>query len=344
MLNPQKHTIRLSESPFRLESGEILPHVDIAFYTYGELNADRTNVIVLAHALLNNPPAHEWLKGLLGDGLLLDTSKYFVISANLLGSCYGSTGPESVDPRTGAKYLATFPAITIRDIARAQLCVLDALNIPSVALALGGSMGGMIVLELAAQAPSRFRAIAPLAICGAHPVWGIAFGSIILKTITSQDPTLQDRERLRQGLLVASQLAYTICRSHSEFRIRFDREQNDRYTNVEKHLLSIGTRVAQNFSVYSYLILMRALVQFDLRRGRGSFAEIAKTIECPAFFAGSATDALYDPNEIEAFAKLFPRGEYHTLEADHGHDSFLADPQGLIDIVAPFIAQLESTR
>ncbi len=344
MLNEQRCAAKLREAPFVLESGESLSHVEIAYHTYGTLNADRSNAIVLCHAILSRPSLKEWVNGLVGDGCLLDTDKYFVISANLLGGCFGTTGPESVNPETGEPYLGSFPEITIRDIARASLGLLDVLDISVAALAIGGSMGGMIVLEMAALAPHRFRAIAPLAVGGAQTAWSIAFCGIGLQTIRSFDPTLQDRTRLQLGLAVAAQCALVICRSPTELEKRFGLHRKGSEFMVDSYLAQFGNSVAESFSPYSYLTLTRALQCYDLARGRESIETTARTITIPALFVGCATDMLYDPHMIERFARLFPQGEYHTLHADHGHDSFLVDRAGLAAILVPFIRRLEYNK
>jgi homoserine O-acetyltransferase/O-succinyltransferase len=340
MLNTQSNSIRI-EDPFKLECGVLLPEIDVAFTTYGELNDDRSNAVIVLHALTGWPAAHEWWSGLIGNGKLLDPAKYFIIVPNLLGSCFGSTGPESIDPIKGKPYWASFPTITIRDMARVNLALLDVLGIENIHLTIGGSLGGMVVLEMAAIAPSRFRAIAPIAVSGQHSAWRIAHSSFIRKAIIAHDPSLQNKTKLADGLRLARQAAMISYRSSAEFDQRFGREKKERTFEVEHYLEHQGDKIAERFSPYSYLTLTRVMELYDLSEKRGSLAAVAASIECEAFFVGISSDLLYDPLEIEHFASLFPNGRYQTLKAQHGHDSFLVDAEALGNIFAPWLRDIE---
>jgi homoserine O-acetyltransferase len=341
-VSPTTHTLRLSEAPFPLQCGATLPNVEIAFNTYGELAPDASNAVIVLHALTGWPAVDEWWSGIIGEEKPLDPSEYFIICPNLLGSCNGSTGPESLDPKSGQPYRASFPQVTIRDIARANLCLLDNLGIREVQLAIGGSMGGMVVLEMAALAPNRFKAIVPIAVTGSHSAWRIAFSSAIRKTIIAHDPTLRDKAKLTEGMKLARQIAMTSYRCSTEFDMRFGRDRAGQKFEVENYLEHQGEKIAARFSPYSYLTLTRAMELYDLGEGRGSIKDVAKSIDVPALFVGISSDILYLPEEIEQFATLLPKGEYATLDADHGHDSFLVDAEALASIIKPFLNAKQS--
>jgi homoserine O-acetyltransferase len=341
MLNTQTNTTKL-DAPFKLESGVSLPEVEVSYNSYGELNRDRSNAVIVLHALTGWPAAHEWWSGLIGEGRLLDPAKYFIIVPNLLGSCYGTTGPESIDPIKGKPYLASFPTITGRDIARVNLALLDALGIGEVSLAIGGSLGGMVVLEMAALAPDRFRAIAPMAVSDLHSAWRIAHSSFIRKTIIAFDPSLQNRAKLADGLRLARQAAMISYRSSAEFDSRFGREKLGPTFEVENYLEHQGEKITERFSPYSYLTLTRAMESYDLSEKRISIEHVAASIQSEAFFVGISSDLLYDPKEIEKVASLFPNGHYRTLQAVHGHDSFLVDAIQLGKLLAPWLREIES--
>lgn len=330
MLNHQKRRVAVSTKPFALESGATLPEVEIAFDTYGELSQDSSNVVLVFHALTGWPAAHEWWGGLIGSGKLLDPADYFIISPNLLGSCYGSTGPESIDSRTGRPYLKHFPEITPRDMARSVLALLDELGIASVQLAIGGSLGGMVVLELASLAPERFETIVPIAVSGSQAAWRIAFGSTVRKVISAFDPTLDDRAKLVEGMRLARQFAMITYRSSAEFDERFGREVLDGKFQVERYLKHQGDKIVARFSPYSYLTLARAMELYELRH---------PLPDVPVLFVGISSDVVYDESEIASFAARFPRGEYRTLHSSHGHDAFLIDAEALAQIVGPFITK-----
>jgi homoserine O-acetyltransferase/O-succinyltransferase len=341
MLKTQTQTTRF-DVPFKLESGVSLPEVEVSYNTYGSLNNDRSNVVIVLHALTGWPAVHEWWSGLVGPNRLLDLEQYFIIVPNLLGSCYGTTGPESIDPEMGKPYLASFPTITVRDMAAVNLALLDVLGIGEVHLAIGGSLGGMVVLEMAAIAPDRFRAIAPIAVSGWHSAWRIAFSSYIRKTIIAFDPSLQNRAKLVEGLKLARQGAMISYRSSAEFDRRFGREKNGLAFEVENYLEHQGEKIAERFSPYSYLTLTRAMELYDVSEDRGSLNTVAASISCEAFFVGISSDLLYDPKEIEHFASLFPNSHYQTLHATHGHDSFLVDAEALGKILSPWVCGIES--
>jgi homoserine O-acetyltransferase len=343
MLIPKNNSIVL-DAPFKLESGVSLPEVEVSYNTYGELNRDRSNAVIVLHALTGWPAAHEWWSGLIGEGRLLDPAHYFIIVPNLLGSCYGTTGPESTDPLKGKPYLASFPTITVRDMARVNLQLLDALGIGTVHLSIGGSLGGMVVLEMAALAPDRFRAIAPIAVSGSHSAWRIAHSSFIRKAIIAFDPSLQNRPKLADGLRLARQAAMISYRSSAEFDSRFGREKLGPTFEVENYLKHQGEKIAERFSPYSYLTLTRAMELYDLSEKRGSMKGVAASIDCEAFFVGISSDLLYDPKEREAFASFFPNGHYRTLQAVHGHDSFLVDAILLGKILAPWLREIEQDQ
>lgn len=340
------------DAPFVLESGVTLPEVTVAFNTYGELNDDRSNAIIVLHALTGSPNVHEWWSGLFGAGRLLDPQKYFIIVPNLLGSCNGTTGPESNLPflkkegaggRSGRSYLASFPTITVRDMARVNLALLDRLGIDEVHLSIGGSLGGMVVLEMAAIEPERFRNIAPIAVSDSHSAWRIAFSSTIRKTIIAFDPTLQDRAKLLSGLRIARQSAMISYRSSAELDGRFGREKRGHAFEVERYLEHQGDKIAERFSPYSYLTLTRAMELYDIAEKRGCIGHAVEPITASAFFVGISSDLLYPAKEIEQFASFFPNARYKTLQAIHGHDSFLVDAEALNRILLPWLREIEIT-
>lgn len=330
-------THNLQSVPFTLESGAQLPEITFAYRTYGTPNEDRSNAVLVLHALTGWPAAHEWWEEILGSNKLLDPSKHYIISPNLLGSCYGTTGPESIDPRRATPYYASFPTVTIRDIARSVWCLLDEIGIDDIPLAIGGSMGGMVLLEMAALQPDRFRAIIPIAVSGLHSAWRIAFSSTIRKAVIAHDPSLSDRKKLQDGLRLARQFAMTSYRSAEEFDLRFGRERVRTKFEVENYLEHQGEKIVERFSPYSYLTLTRAMELYDLAEGPGTMEDVAATITCPAHFVGISSDVLYAPSEIEQFAALFPNAQYSTLHALHGHDSFLVDGDELATILRPFV-------
>lgn len=320
----------LLDKPLIPESGELLENVTIAYQTYGELNADRSNAVFVAHALTGNASANEWWGTLIGEGKALDPNEYFIICANCIGSCYGSTGP-SAD--------VSFPQITIRDIANGTFALLDAIGIDSLSLAIGGSFGGMIVFEMALIAPKRVRRIAPLS-CGAeHAPWRIAFSSAIRKII---------EEGIRNGnteraFALARQVAMSSYRSSGEFDERFGRGKNaEGLFEVESYLEHQGEKIVGRFSPHSYISLTKAMELYSLFEGRsGTRKEILLRIKQPTLLLGATTDILYPEAELRSLAEELPNANYYSLDAKWGHDSFLIEEEQINNIVKQF---LEDTK
>jgi len=320
----------LLEKPLALEGGDVLENVTIAYETYGELNADRSNAVFVAHALTGNASANEWWKTLIGEGKALDPNEYFIICANCIGSCYGSTGPTAN---------SAFPQITIRDIANSTFAFLDVIGIETLSLAIGGSFGGMIVFEMALIVAERVKRIAPLS-CGAeHTPWRIAFSSVIRKII---------EEGIRNGntqraFALARQVAMSSYRSSSEFDNRFARRKssNERF-EVESYLEHQGEKIVGRFSPYSYITLTKAMELYSLFEGRnGTKKEILQRVQQPTLLVGASTDILYPEEEIRSLTDHIPQAEFHSLDTIWGHDSFLIEEEQINTIVKQF---LEKTK
>lgn len=323
---------------FELECGETLLNARIAYQTFGEVNEEKSNIVFVGHALTGNTNVTEWWGGLIGEGKLIDTKKYCVIAANSLGSCYGSTGPVSVQP---------FPVITVRDIARANNLLLKHLGFEQVLLGIGGSMGGMIVLEMALEQPDLFANLVPIAVTASHSPWRIAYSSIIRKTIEAF--AHEGDEGLVKGLRLARQIGMVSYRSSIEFESRFGRERlsddpdayfaKDNLFEVESYLEHQGDKIVACFDPKAYLTLTRAMELYDLHRGRSSSA----LLDLPAkvFVVAINTDVIYPVQECREFAEQFANAEFAVLESNFGHDAFLVDDAKLATLLTPFI---ESAR
>jgi homoserine O-acetyltransferase len=334
-----RHT--LASKPFRLDANETLPQIELAYQTWGTLNADRSNAVLVAHALTGSADVEAWWSGIVGPDKLIDPKQYFVICINTLGSCYGSTGPESINPDTTAKYVATFPEITIRDIARTQLHLLQELGISEIALAIGGSMGGMVILELGLLAKETrtvtIHKLVAIAAGSEHSAWRVAFSSTIRKTIQAFEPL--GESGLCEGLRIARQLATISYRASGEFGRRFGRKigEGEKF-EVENYLEHQGQKIVDRFSVYSYLTLTRAMELYDLTRGKAVDAiHQLEGLDTDILLVGISSDILYLEEELRTFAKQLPNARYETLLAECGHDSFLIATDELAEIIRPFL-------
>jgi len=310
---------------FPLESGEILPKAEFSYMTYGTYGSD---VVLVFHALAGNTDAAEWWNGIIGDGKIIDPKKHFIICANFLGSCYGSTGPESIDPETGKPYHTDFPVITTGDIARQHLAILESLGIEKVTLGIGGSMGGMILLELAAMKPNLFERIIPIAIGASHSAWRIAFSSVIRKTIEAYGKEFGE-EGYYRGMHLARQIAMTSYRSSTEFDGRFGRDKKGHIFEIESYLEHQGEKITARFSPHSYITLTRAMELYDIN-------DKIQEIECEALFIGTTSDVLYSEEEIKEVTCRIPRARYKSLDTPFGHDSFLVAQEKLGKLIRSF--------
>lgn len=342
---PQVLDVAGSSDPLELELGGRLEQVAIAFETYGELNARGDNAVLVCHALTGSAHAAGrtdreevpgWWDPLIGPGKALDTRRYFVVCSNVLGGCYGSTGPSSVDPATGHPYGVDFPRYTVRDMVEAQRRLLDRLGVRSLAAVVGGSMGGMQVLEWAAMHPGRVRSIVPIAIGPRHSAWAIGLNEVARRAITS-DPQWQggrypvDRQPER-GLGLARAIAMLSYRSFDSLERKFGRERAAAGRDllgvsfeIESYLEYQGVKLVQRFDANTYLYLTRAMDDFDVAAGRGKVAEVLSRMVMPALVMGIASDVLYPEPEQRALADELGNARYATIRSPHGHDAFLIE-------------------
>ncbi|HET9137681.1 MAG TPA: homoserine O-acetyltransferase [Candidatus Kapabacteria bacterium] len=317
-----------------LDSGVVLPEAFLSYTTYGTYDPINPNTVIVFHALTGTANASEWWSGIIGEGKSINPQDHFVICFNSLGSCYGSIGPECPDA-SGKKYGKNFPKITIRDIARSQLLALEQLGIDHAVLGIGGSMGAMVLLELALLKPDLFDSIISIA-CGAlHTAWRLAFSSVIRKTIEAFG---NDDASYVNGMKLARQIAMTSYRCDAEFESRFARLQRNEKFEVENYLEHQGGKIAARFSPYSYLRLTEAMESYDLCAGRDrDLSNTLSAISSEVLCIGIDSDILYPEAEIKALASSFPSATYKTLHALHGHDSFLVDEQELATLIIDHI-------
>lgn len=316
------------EKPFRLESGERLTDVHVAWRSWGRLNAAGDNAVIVNHALTGSADVESWWPELLGPGRALDPNRDFIVCTNLLGSCYGTTGPTSIDPTTGRAYGGGFPAITMRDMVRLQKALIDRFGIRRIVLAIGGSLGGMLTLEWALLYPHLVNAIAPIATAARQPAWAIGFSEAQRQALFA-DPLWRNGDYTpnatpRNGLAAARAIAMLSYRHWGEFSSRFARERNaDGSFQAESYLRHQGAKFAQRFDAASYVTLTRAMDDFDAGSGRGGTAPALRTIEAPALVVSVDSDVLYPLEEQILIAGHLRSAEHVVLRSPHGHDGFL---------------------
>ncbi len=364
------------QTPFVLESGATLGPVTLAYQTYGQLDADRSNAVLICHALSggahaagyrsleDNKPG--WWDSAIGPGKAFDTDRFFVICSNVIGSCYGSTGPGSVYPRTGKPYALAFPVVTVGDMVRAQERLVDHLGIERLLCAVGGSMGGMQVLEWAAHHPERIRAAIPLATTARSNAMQIALSEVGRQAIYA-DPAWQggsyyetDR-RPDAGLAVARMIAHITYLSEASMHRKFGRRLQGREQygyqfqtefQVESYLKHQGLSFTQRFDANSYLYITKAMDYFDLTQSpagpngpTGSLAAAFSRAGQIKFLVVSFTsDWLYPTHQSrEIVSALTAAGadvSYLDIESSAGHDAFLVEVETMNRLLSSFMERL----
>jgi homoserine O-acetyltransferase/O-succinyltransferase len=342
-----------ADRPLRLDSGASLTPFEVAYQTYGRLDADRSNAVLICHALTldqhvasTHPTTGKpgWWTTLVGPGKPLDTERFHIICANVIGGCMGSTGPSSIDPETGAAYALRFPVITIGDMVRAQAMLVEALGIERLFAVVGGSMGGMQVLQWAAEHPERLRNAVCIASAARHTAQNIAFHEVGRQAIMA-DPDwrggdyLAANVRPEKGLAVARMAAHITYLSEPALQRKFGRElQRDGLSwgfdadfQVESYLRHQGASFVDRFDANSYLYITRAMDYFDLAAPHGGvLAEAFRPARDVRFCVLSFTsDWLYPTAEsrsiVRALIAAGARVSFLEIESDKGHDAFLLD-------------------
>lgn len=361
-----------ASQPLRLDSGAALAPLEIGYKTYGRLNADKTNAVLVCHALTGDQhlaSTHPvtgkpgWWDRFVGPGLLLDPQRYFIICTNVIGGCMGSTGPASTDPAINAPYGLTFPVITIGDMVRAQAMLIEALGIETLFAAVGGSMGGMQVLQWAADYPEKLFSAVVIAAAARHSAQNIAFHEVGRQAIMAdpnwrQGAYLAAGVRPEKGLAVARMAAHITYLSEAALQRKFGRElQRDGLSwgfdadfQVESYLRHQGTSFVDRFDANSYLYITRALDYFDLAAQYGgvlaeAFVKARHVKFCVLSFS---SDWLYPTPEsrdiVRALNGAGCRASFAEIQTDKGHDAFFLDEPLLDQTLRGFLAAQATAR
>lgn len=335
------------DAPFTLESGEVLPSLQVAYRTWGRLAPDGGNAVLVCHALTGSADADVWWGGLFGPGKALDPKRDFIVCSNVLAGCYGTSGPIQPHPEDGEPWGSRFPEVTVRDMVRLQAALLDHLGVGELRLVLGPSLGGMQVLEWAASFPGRVRAMAPIGVSGRHSAWCIAIGEAQRRAIYL-DPEwrggrYQPDRPPRHGLAVARMMAMVTYRSWENFERRFARKTQDwdGQFAASSYLNYQGEKLYRRFDANTYVRLTQAMDSHDLGRGRGEYAQVLGKLGMPALIVSVDSDVLYPPHEQAELAALLPASRYEMLSTPAGHDGFLIETDALSEMLLRFMAGLE---
>ena len=371
---------------FRFECGETISSLEIAYESYGEFTGD--NAVLVCHALTGsqnvasyNTPgtagqARAWWGDIVGPGKAIDTTEYYVVCANVPGSCYGSSGPSSINPETGEPWASEFPPVTIGDWTRAQRRLLDHLGVGRLRLIIGGSVGGMNVLEWAKQFPDDADRIAPIAAAANLDPQCLALDAIARRAIrsdpnwnggdyygtTDENGDRTDGSPPKQGLAIARQLGHIMYLSKASMERKFGRRSAGRdsgidasaalfppdaagaffpYREVESYLDYNADQFTERFDANSYLYLTRAMDDYDLAEGHGTAARAISAFEGEVLCVSFTGDWHFTVGQSEALARAFRSAgipvAHHVVDSDHGHDAFLVEPEHVGPPVADFL-------
>lgn len=329
-------------APFPLENGQNLSELEIAYCVYGELNQKKDNVIWISHGLTGNADAADWWSGLVGEGKLFDPAKHFIICSNMLGSCYGTTGPASINPSTKEAYGAEFPLITIRDMVKANIQLKEYLDIDRIHCGIGASMGGQLITEWAINQPSVFEHICVIAANAQHSPWGIAFNEAQRMAIeTGLKSGIPESEAVNLGLETARAIAMLSYRHYSTYKASQMEEQNDKIDNFKasSYQRYQGQKLRKRFNVYSYLRLSKAMDSHNVGRNRGGVEQALANIQARALVIGIQSDILFPVEEQQRLAKGIPDAKLEIINSQYGHDGFLVENDRITKVLAAFLTK-----
>lgn len=364
----KKYFTFATETPMPLDSGETLGPITLAYETYGQLNANRSNAILLLHALsgdshaagyyADTPQKVGWWDSCVGPGKAFDTDRFFVICSNVIGGCQGSTGPSSINPKTGQPYGLSFPVITIADMVRAQRHLIDYLGIDQLLAVAGGSMGGMQALQWTVSYPERIHAALPLATTARHSPMLIAFSEVGRQAIYA-DPHWNGGDyyngpRPNAGLAVARMVGHITYLSEESMQQKFSRRLHEREHfgydfntdfEVEGYLRYNGQRFTERFDANSYLYVTKAMDYFDLSEGRPHLAAaFARSTHITYLVVSFTSDWLYPTyHSKDMVSALLAAGAdvtYCDLKSTWGHDAFLLEVDTMTNLIGHFLSRV----
>ncbi len=365
IVRTKKVTFDQPGQELKLESGGTLAPFTLAYETYGTLSERKDNAILVTHALSGdahvagrhsaNDQRPGWWDMLIGPGKGIDTDRYFVISSNVIGGCGGSTGPASVNPATGRPYGTDFPIVTITDMVSAQAMLIDHLGIPKLLAAVGGSMGGMQVLEWAVAYPDRVHLVVPVATAARQPVQAIAFNEVGRQAIMA-DPDWRGghyygKKPPSRGLSVARMVGHITYLSDEAMQEKFGRRLRDIHEysftfsadfEIESYLRHQGLSFTSRFDANTYLYITRALDYFDLTRTHESLVRVFRDVKARFLVIAFSSDWLHPPYQLKEIVSglraTHKHVSYYEVETHYGHDAFLLEREKMEGIIGAFLA------
>jgi homoserine O-acetyltransferase len=327
-----------SSAPLHLESGKILEEFSLAYTTYGNLNSDGSNVIWVIHALTGDSNAADWWSGIVGEKAIYNFSNYFIICANLIGSCYGSTNPLSENPKTGLSYFYDFPLITTRDLAASLEMLRKHLKIDSIHTIIGGSLGGQVALEWAYLLGDKLQHAVTVASTAKTSPWVIGFNEAQRMAIASDSTWGKPQNDAgSKGLEAARGMAMLSYRNPQDLNAK-QQESTEKLDGflAASYLRYQGSKLTKRFNAFSYWTLTKAMDSHDIGRGRGGVEMALKSIQAQVFAVGVNSDLLFLAEEGRFLSQAVPSGSYGEIVSTAGHDAFLIEFTQLTSLIEEF--------
>lgn len=334
----------IHKQKFVLESGNALPELQIAFHTYGKLNAKKDNVIWVTHALTANADVFDWWKGLFGKNNLFNPEEHFIVCANIIGSHYGSTGPLSINPDTGNPYYHHFPEITIRDIVNTLELLRKHLGIEKINTLIGGSLGGQQALEWAIMKNDIIENLVVLATNAQHSPWGIAFNETQRLAIKADRSWYNfSPDAGLKGLKAARAIALLSYRNYSTYNTSQKENTNDNTDNfrASSYQNYQGEKLVNRFNAYSYWHLSKAMDSHNVGRNRDGIENVLKQINSKTLIIGISSDVLFPTEEQKFLAKNIRNAKYVEIDSLFGHDGFLIETEKIANEIQNYFTNKE---
>lgn len=335
---------------FPLERGGSLPNLEIAFHTYGQLNENKDNCIWVCHALTANSDVADWWPNTVVAEGFLDPNKYFIVCANILGSCYGSSGPLSINPTTGEPWYDSFPKLTIRDVVKAHIILADYLGLNKIFSLIGSSVGGFQAVEWAVMQPNRFKSMVLIATDVYASPWTIAIDETQRMAIFA-DKTYgaKSRDAAKDGLAAARALGLLTYRGGKGYNLTQQDHPTESHDVPEYHRACSyqrhqGDKLVNRFDAYSYVSILDTFDTHNVGRGRGGIQMALSSILFPVLCVAITTDIIFTPDEIKTFSAWIPNSIYKEIGSNFGHDGFLVEHSILNALINEFFTSLDLNK
>ena len=336
------------DRPFTLEKGGLLPCLEIAYHTYGRLNKEKNNCIWVCHALTANSDVADWWPHTVESGAFLDPDKYFVVCANIIGSCYGTTGPMTINPDTGQPWYSRFPKVTIRDVVKAHKLLADSLGITNIFSLIGASVGGFQALEWAATYPEMVKSLVVIATEAAASPWAVAIDETQRMAIFSDNTYGEEsKDAGAKGLATARALGLLTYRGASGYNATQKNHPSfnpleDNPHRAQTYQRYQGEKLVKRFDAYSYVTILDMFDTHDIGRGRGGTDLVIASLNMPALVVGISTDIIFTKENMKALAGKMPVAKYEEIDSPFGHDGFLVEHELLNSLIKKFFENLSN--